>query len=419
MKFRSLNSFRFKLFLGILTSCLSACFLDNPVKETSYPTELEYNQWLLARLYLYADELSQAFEEDSVSALYLALSDTYTRYIQPSKAEEGENEINTSIIAGDIGVEIFLDTGSNYPLFLYRVYPEGPAGRAGILRYSRLISVNGIDLSGDLAYTRYLEEMQTHKELTLVVYYAGEFFTYNLLKEAIYAPTVFADTLSGVTVITIREFTLKTSDREEGTLGELKKILAQTNDNSLRVIDIRNNPGGHISQCTGAADLLVESGVLSIRISNQMDAYGKKFIKTVKTQAVSGDIGENRPFLIAVNRYTASCGEIFAAAVSENTSIPLVGETTYGKGIGQTIWNTAEGGMAVITSTELRTPLGKNYHKQGISPDIDCENANLECILNTAASFNGVSLKKKEIIFTHDLLTSSFRPFFGALEKGE
>jgi C-terminal peptidase prc len=398
---------------------LSACFLENPVKETPALDERGYNEWILSRLYLYPEDLPQAFTADSIQALYAALSDPYTRYIPPAKAPDAEQGMNTSIIPGDIGVEIYLNAEAKYPLFLYRIYPDAPAGRAGVPRYSRLVSVNGTELSGDDAYNAYLKVMKANKEITLTVENEEGTQTFSLVKETVYAPTVFVDTLPQAVIITIREFTLTTSDHEKGTLGEFQKILEEADPNVLKVIDIRNNPGGHISQCVNAADLLVERGILSIRFTNQMTPDGKKQIKKTVVNASAGGIGENGNFVLAINRYTASCGEIFATAIAENTSIPLIGETTYGKGIGQSVWKTPAGGDAVITGTQFLTPNGVNYHQQGIPPDIFCENASLNCILNAAGTPAGALLTKKEYVSLRDILMPPRRILYGALEEGE
>ena len=104
-----------------------------PVESTPTPNEYEYNYWLLQRTYLFEDELD-ALEEngESVQKLYRSLKDPYTRYVEPSKSEAAEIAINTTMIPGDVGMTYLINNDVPYPLFVYRVYPNGPAGQAGV-----------------------------------------------------------------------------------------------------------------------------------------------------------------------------------------------------------------------------------------------------------------------------------------------
>jgi C-terminal peptidase prc len=392
------------LFL-LLSSCFGiySCLLDSPVRETRTPSEFEYNIWLLERLYLYPDEIPEAVvaADTSLIRLYTSLADPYTRYVPKSQSDETITEINTSIIPGDIGVELMLVPASEHPLRIYRVYPQGPAGKAGMLRYSIILSVNGIEFTGDSAYDEYQKVMQSSKELLFTVISGKDTLTYSLLKETIYAPTVFVDTLYGIPFISIREFTPTTADTENGTLGELKSALETTREAKIRILDVRNNPGGYMSQCIGAADLFVKNGILSTRISRQLEGDGSSVTKKIDVYATAGDIGESGRFILLANRNTASCGEIFVAAIHENTETPLLGETTYGKGIGQGTWKTIDSGLAIITNLQLLTPQGTNYHGKGISPDVECAPDFIQCAAEQAQSMNLIPIKK--IIRSHPL----------------
>lgn len=387
------------LLLGICLSLIS-CVLDNPVDETESPTEFEYNAWLLERLYLYPSELPNAFAtaDTSVALLYKSLSDPYTRYVAKAHSEETITNINTSYVPGDIGVELLLASGNKHPLFIYRIYSKGPAGRAGIPRYANILSINGVDLEGDSAYIRYQNTLSKNKEIVLTVTSRGDTLSpYSLTKESIYAPTVFVDTLDGFIFISIREFTLTTEDPVDGTLGELRKALDATRKADVRIIDVRNNPGGHMSQCIGAADLFVKSGILSTRVDKYFDGNGAATTKRLDYRASSGDLAESGKFVLLANRNTASCGEIFVAAIAENTDIPLLGETTYGKGIGQSSWKTIDGGLAIITNLQLYTPQGTSYHGIGIAPDVQCGDDFTLCAIEKAQSLTNTVVEKKRL----------------------
>ncbi|MCQ2060390.1 MAG: S41 family peptidase [Fibrobacter sp.] len=359
----------------LLTSCSD---FFSPVKSTDSPTEYQFNYWLLQRAYLYEDELGNLPEEgDSVQVLYDALSDPYTRYAPPSKSEDVEISINTSFVPGDVGMEYleyFVEGSPEIsPILIYRVYPNSPAAKAGVPRYGRILSVNGVQLFGEDARYRYDSVLTQNAELEMRIFYGDSIKTYSMTKEDVYAPTLFLDTAQGITFITITEFKLTTADQANGTLGELRTYLDSTkNETGTRVLDLRNNPGGHISQCVGAADMFIPKGTLSTRYYITFAPDGERTIRTVSMEATAGDPGESGDFVILDNHASASCAEIFIAAMKEIRHTPIIGSTTYGKGIGQSSWKTIDDGLAIITNLEILTPLGNTYHKKGIEPDLIC-----------------------------------------------
>lgn len=383
---------------------LTACsdFFE-PVESTPEPTEYSYNYWLLKQTYLFEDELPQLDENgDSVQELYNKLSDPFTRYIPPSKSEATITHINTSIVPGDVGMEYEKFPQKEYPLVIYRVYPEGPAGRAGIKRYGNIMNANGVDIVGENAFEVYDSILTYSKDISLTVAYTSDTISYNLTKEDVYAPTIFLDTLNGTPIITITSFKLNTADQKNGSFGELKTYLDSTqNTTEPRLINLRNNPGGHVSHCIAMADLFVKEGIISTRTSRDLSVEGKTIYRKNSQKAKAGDSGEKGKFVLLVNKGSASCSEIFAAALQEAANIPVAGETTYGKGIGQSTWKTMDGGLAIITNWEFLTPKGNSYHKKGVVPDYPCESATLSCGIETIQNYYGTAplLKSRSGIF--------------------
>ena len=394
----------FFFFPLVLLAFLAACsdFFE-PVESTPEPTEYSYNYWLLQRTYLFEDELPLLDENgDSISELYAPLSDPYTRYVQPTKSESTITHINTSIVLGDVGMEYTLYPNLDHPLVIYRVYPESPAGRAGIPRYGMILNVNGVEIVGDKAFATYDSILTYSKEVSMTVAHMGDTTLYEMTKEDVYAPTVFIDTLTdNIVSITITGFKLKTADQKNGTLGELKAYLDSTQSTTFpRLIDLRNNPGGHVTQCIAMADLFIKDGIISTRSWRTFTSEGEAIHKKTSEKAKNGDPGETGDFVLLVNKNSASCAEIFAAAINEGAGIPIAGETTYGKGIGQSTWNTKAGGLAIITNFEFLTPKGNSYNKKGIVPDYPCESSSLMCGYNAIKSYYGEGdLAKKGATF--------------------
>ena len=408
----------------LISFLISSCsdFFE-PVDSTPAPTEYTYNYWLLQRLYLYEDELPLLDEQgDSVTELYKKLSDPYTRYIPPAKSASAISNMNTSIVSGDVGME-YSEFAIEHPLIIYRVYAESPAGRAGVPRYGNILTANGVDIAGNRARAIYDSILAYSKDITIKVAYQGDTTDYKLTKEDIYAPTVFIDTLSGVEIITITGFKLNTVDQKEGTFGELKTYLESTrNTDKPRLIDLRNNPGGHVVHCTAMADLFIEKGPVSIRTSRGASGDGTPTYTTQTIIAKPGDAGEKKDFVVLVNNNSASCAEIFAAAISEGANIKVAGDTTYGKGIGQSTWKTMNGGLAIITNLEFLTPKGNSYHKKGIVPDYVCKPATLPCGLDAIQKFYGKTATKTALpdYFTDNAALRSQNIFEGgAFLEGE
>lgn len=389
----------------------------HPVESTPTPSEYEYNYWLLQKTFLFEEELSKLDPQgDSVQALYSIVQkrDRFTRYIAPSQSESANISLNTSIVQGDVGMEYYLDlrikdsscTAKIHPLFIYRVYRDSPADAAKVPRYGNIISVNGIDLSlsekdptGYSVYVTYDSVLTYNKNISLTIASGSDTLQFELTKTDVYAPTVFVDTLDGIAVITITEFKQTTVDHKQGTFGELKSYLDSTKDETnARVLNLLNNPGGHVSQCVAMADLFVSKGPLSTRSWRAFKGDGSNSRQTKTIMATPGDAGENGKFILLVNGSSASCAEIFTAAVAEGANIPVAGETTYGKGIGQTTWQTIGKGLAIITNLEFLTPKGNSYHGKGIVPEHSCDGkASMQCGVNWAKKIHGTEtlLKRK------------------------
>jgi C-terminal peptidase prc len=384
-----------------------------PVESTPKPTEFEYNRWLLQRTYLFEDELDNLPETgDSAQQLYRALKDPYTRYVEPTKSEAAQTAINTSMVPGDVGMTYIINENAEYPIFIYRVYPNGPAGRAGVPRYANIRTVNGIELSGPTAYATYMGVLDTSVTINITLGLDSGELKFSLTKETVYAPTIFVDTLYGTIFITITGFKKNTADIKNGTYGELRSYLDSTqNIKEPRVLDLRGNPGGHVDQCVPMADLFVATGTLSSRTWRAFDPDGKPIYMNKKVDAQKGDPGENGKFIILADNHSASCAEIFAAAVTENVDIPLAGTTTYGKGVGYGISPTYLKGAALITVGISYDLNKKTYHLRGIAPDVPVSDTDSQLDSALAIAKEGKRVRTAGY-------GSEIRPwFYEALEK--
>ena len=145
------------------------------------------------------------------------------------------------------------------------------------------------------------------------------------------------------------------------------------------------------------ADLFIAKGPVSIRFWRTFANDGTPIYRKETINAKKGDAGENKNFVVLVNKNSASCSEIFTAALQEGANIPIAGDTTYGKGIGQTTWHTMAGGLAFITNLEFLTPNQNSYNKKGIIPKYICDSPSIMCGLEAIQKHYGKVISQKKI----------------------
>lgn len=383
-------------FLFSLLVFLWACSLDNPAKATSKPNETDYCRWLLEELYLW--ELPKGFDSITTpESLFKQIEDPYTRYIAPPKAPESEESVSTSYSSGEIGIELGLQRGEEFPLIAYRIYPESPAAKANVPRFASLLSLNETSLKGDSTGHIYQSVLSKNDSVFLTYAFRQDTLTVLLKKEKIILPTAFLDTLSEeISVITLREFREKSYDQTKGTFGEIETHLNQLpkKTNTL-IIDLRNNSGGSLKQCTDAADLFVQEGMLFFQKENVLYSDGFSRQKKITHNAKISSKGENLNIFLYTNGRTASCGEIFVMALKTgNSNVKTMGSKTFGKGIAQGLWKTPEGALLYITSMQIFDRFGDSYHGKGISPDFTCGNNFAECFALASNSNSSLNTNK-------------------------
>jgi len=372
--------------------------LDSTVQPVAAPDELAYNYWFLKRCFIHperlkdqdlfasqGDSLAQAGltgptdltgindnEYLSLQALYQSLQDPYTRYVAPQKAASQQQHDTSSAYSGGIGVEYAWAPGpDSIRLEIFRVYPDGPADSAGLRKGDRLLMSNGVNLQTDSAYVFIRRLLQDSLWIRLQVLRASDTLAIDIKRGMVYAPTVFNDTLDGVPVLLIRQF-VRSSIRDGGTNLEFHRALMATQSAHARVLDLRGNPGGEVQVCLAMADEFIDHGPMIHLIEHSFDGRGRAVVDTTTPQSTTGGAGVGSYAVLLVDSLTASCAEIFAVALHDNLGdqAVLVGNHTYGKGIGQSHWKTPAGGMSIVTSLQIRSPQWLDYQGIGVAPDI-------------------------------------------------
>lgn len=359
--------------------------------------ELYFNGWLLSVYYVNADKELEDFdyydgkgvkngyptkyyEFPDVSYMYSTLSDNFTNYFSPMYAEQIFNALTYSEEKLDLGVDVEEVTvpdcegeesceKTKSVLVFKHVYPEAPAAKAGIKKGDTLISVDGIEIQYESAFQK-LSSGDANEKINIAVKRGDEELSFKALLEAYLAPSVFVDTEDGIPVITITEF-IDTTYLNTGTYGEFMDALKETEGAEATIIDLRGNPGGSVDQCMDmTAELLSKNDTMAFMVTHEPDTNTLELIvDTLVWTASENGLGKDRYYVFLADSGSASCAELMLVGATSNTKSPVVGLTTYGKGIGQSYVGTYAGGIAGITSMRMIDKNGKIYHRYGIEPD--------------------------------------------------
>ncbi|MBQ3106134.1 MAG: PDZ domain-containing protein [Eggerthellaceae bacterium] len=183
----------------------------------------------------------------------------------------------------------------------------------------------------------------------------GEEFTTTLECSEYVVENVSSQLLDSVGYIQLRQITQKSAELVSSAVKELETAGATS-----LVLDIRDNPGGYLTQAVNIASLFVKSGVLVEIETNE----------GITNKTASGKVVTTLPLVVLVNEHTSAAAEVLAAALQDNARATVVGKTTFGKGSVQVMRELSFGGAIRYTAAYYRTPLGHDINYVGIIPDI-------------------------------------------------
>jgi C-terminal peptidase prc len=312
--------------------------------------------------------------------LYEALhaEDPFTRYFDSAAAPGIWGLLNSSTRPGAVGVMVNANaTGDTVRVRM--VVAGSPADGAGITRGMAILAVDDSAVTGDSALQRFARlnsgDSGTSVRLT-VAEPGGEPSVRSMTRVPVAFPTVIADSLDGVAYLTITGFTPNTVG-PKSTWTELRDALSATRRFPATVLDLRDNGGGSLDIAMRMCDeILAADRVIIRQVQRRFDELDRVPIETESTiLATEGGTGEKasdgtpRRYLLLANGGTASAAEIFAVALREGADAPLMGQKTYGKGVGQTVRNTPGKGLALITFLKFTSAARLDYHRFGLEPD--------------------------------------------------
>jgi carboxyl-terminal processing protease len=296
------------------------------------------------------------YPEKTASIAYAAakgavesLGDPYSAFYDPNEAQKVLEAVQGSFV----GIGVYLQDSSS-GVVIVKVVPNSPAEKAGLHPGDIIVKVNNQDVStASVDAVSNLLKGEEGASVTITVLRSGKQLTFTVLRKLITVPTVSLNmNTTTVAVVQIDQFT-------ETTPTELKQALSVVKAPKL-ILDLRGNPGGLVQSLVDIAGMFMGNKTVFIYRDNQQTAT----INADTTQIYSGKI------YVLVDKHSASAAEMLAGALQDNKRATIVGERTYGKGVGQTLFDLNDGSLLYLTTFEFRTPTGKVINNYGIDPDI-------------------------------------------------
>ena len=290
--------------------------------------------------------------------------DPHSSYLSPDDASA--MRVQTRGEFGGLGIEVTQEEG-----FVKVVSPmDGtPADEAGILAGDFITHVDGESVLGltlDDAVGKMRGPVGAEIIITVVREGEGEPFDVSIIRDTIELQAVRAKTEGDTVVLRVTTFNDKTTPNLTEKLAEEVAALGGMDNVNGFVIDLRNNPGGLLTQAIRVSDAFLEEGeIVSTRGRNPEE--GDRF------NAVPGDLAEGKPIVVLINGGSASASEIVAGALQDHRRAIVIGTKSFGKGSVQTIMPLRGKGAMRLTTARYYTPSGRSIQALGVSPDIIVE----------------------------------------------
>ena len=307
----------------------------------------------------YVDEINQSESMDSAINGLLQSLDPYSAYMSPEIFQEMQTE--TSGEFGGLGIEVSMEAGV---VKVISPIDDTPASKAGIKAGDYIVKINNIQVQGkSLSESVDLMRGPVGSGIELTVRRRGvkKALTFNITREIIEVQSVKSDLLdNNIGYIRLTSFNHNSSQQIKKQIKKLKK-----NENlKAFILDLRNNPGGLLSQAIKISDFFLENGEIVSTKSRKKSENRKWFAR-------KGDVIEGKTLIVLINYGSASASEIVAGALKDHKRAIILGERSYGKGSVQSIIPLKNKGAIRLTVAKYYLPSGDSISEVGVRPDIE------------------------------------------------
>ena len=364
-----MNKFILVALAGVISGAFITTQLTDPLiaQETKRVKSTYENLDLFGDIFerirsSYVEEIDEEkLIESAISGMLTSL-DPHSSYMAPE--DFSTMQVQTRGEFGGLGIEVTQENG-----FIKVVSPidDTPADNAGIEAGDFITKVDGESTLGktlDEAVDKMRGPVGSEIIITVVREGVDEPFDVSIIRDTIEIKAVKARSEGKTVVLRVSSFTSKTYpnlkeslEKEINAAGGLEYI------NGV-VVDLRNNPGGLLTQAIRVSDAFLESGeIVSTRGRGAQDAE--------RYNATPGDLTNGKPIVLLINGGSASASEIVAGALQDHHRAIIVGTKSFGKGSVQTIIPLSSDGAAMrLTTARYYTPSGRSIQSLGVSPDI-------------------------------------------------
>ena len=319
----------------------------------------------------YVEEVNQSDTIDAAINGVLQSLDPYSGYMSPEMFRDMQTE--TSGKFGGLGIEVGMEHGV---VKVISPIDNSPASRVGVKAGDYIVKINDNQVQGK-SLTEAVELMRgpvgSDIEITVRRIGVKKSIIFTITREIIKIESVKSKYIDeGIGYLRLTSF-------NENSGNQIKKKIKEFNnkkDLKGYILDLRNNPGGLLSQAIKIADFFLEDGEI-------VSTKGRKESENRKFFAKKGDLTNGMTLIVLINYGSASASEIVAGALKDHKRAILVGENSYGKGSVQSVIPLKNKGAIRLTISKYYLPSGKSISEVGVTPDIEIEESSNTFVINT------------------------------------
>jgi carboxyl-terminal processing protease len=308
----------------------------------------------------YVDEVDQAEMMDSAINGVLQSLDPYSAYMSPELFKEMQTDTRGEF--GGLGIEIGMEAGV---VKVISPIDDTPAATAGIKAGDYIVKIGKEQVQGKTlmeAVKLMRGPVGTSIDLTVRRKNVKKPLEFKIIRKIIEVKSVNSEIISkekNIGYVRLKSFN-ENSDKQ--FLDAIKNFEKNKKIKGY-VLDLRNNPGGLLTQAINITDFFLDDGEI-------VSTKGRNVSETRKFFARKGDEVKGKPIVVLINNGSASAAEIFAGALKDHKRAIILGENSYGKGSVQSIIPLKNGGGIRLTISKYYLPSGKSISEVGVTPDI-------------------------------------------------
>ena len=321
----------------------------------------------------YVDEINESDVMDAAINGVLQYLDPYSVYMNPELFESMQTDTKGEF--GGLGIEVSMEAGV---VKVISPIDDTPASKAGIKAGDYIIKINDVQVQGKtLMEAVKLMRGPINSSIDLTIRRRGEKKIINktIIRKMIQVKSVEAKIIkNNIGYLRLKSFNSNSSKQ----LVEKIKNFEKSKKLTGYILDLRNNPGGLLTQAINVTDFFLNDGEI-------VSTKGRKASENRRFFAKKGDKVKGKPLIILINNGSASASEIVAGALKDHKRAILLGENTYGKGSVQSIIPLSDGGGMRLTISKYYLPSGQSISEIGVSPDILVEEESEDFKINSVS----------------------------------